>query len=424
MIAAGPTELQGKLLENLVHFARALRYSGISVGTGQIAKAIRAVSEVGFSTKQDLFWILHTSFVTKPEHLVVFEEIFRLFWKDPRFHDQMMSFMLPSLRGVAEKPVPKSGMRRAASALLGDISRHKHQESHENEGVEQIEILATGTTSSIDKLKMMDFEQMTPEEVAEAKQAITQLKLPVKPLKTRRTKPHPSGSLADWRATMQIASRQGGELSSIRFRRHKQKYPDLIALCDISGSMSNYSRMLLHFLHTVANKKGLGWSKVHTFTFGTKLTNITRNLSIKDIDVAIESAGKEAGDWEGGTRIGECLKTFSFQWSRRVLSRGSIILLITDGLEGGNPELLEAEIKRIRRSSLKLIWLNPLLRWQDFAPKARGIMTILPHVDCVVSAHSINSLTDLATAISSPDDHGSKKRLIEAMATGGSLSKH
>ncbi len=415
MIRVVDTSHQGRILENLAHFARALRYSGIPVGTGQIAKAVKALETAGFGTKKDLYWILHASFVTKPEHMVVFGEIFRLFWKDPRYHDHMMSMMLPSLRGVAEEPTPKAGMRRAASALLGDISQNRWNNPNDKGPGEEIEIHARGTTSSVDKLKSMDFDQMTPEEVAAAKLAIAQLTLPVKPLTTRRSKPHPRGTIADWRTTMQRASRRGGEFRSLHYRKPKMRYPNLVALCDISGSMSNYSRMLLHFLHTVANKKGLGWAKVHSFTFGTQLTNITKSLTLSDVDLAIDAAGKEANDWEGGTRIGECLKTFNYEWSRRVMGQGTIVLLITDGLEGGNLDLLEVEIRRLRLSALKLIWLNPLLRWHEFAPKAKGITKILPHVDCMLSAHNIDSLADLARAIGIPNDDGNKARLLQAM---------
>ena len=408
---------QGKLIENLVHFARALRYSGILIGTNQITKASHALICLGFTTKEDLYSTLHSCFVSKPEHMVVFKEIFLLFWKDPRFHDTMMSLMMPNLRGVAEENVPKAGMRRAANSLLGDIAQRKFNQNNIPEGKEQIEIYATGTTSSSDKIKFMDFEQMSPEEISQAKQALSKLNLPIKPIQTRRTKSHSVGTLADWRNTLQKATRTGGELNQIRYRKPKQKYPDLIVLCDISGSMSGYSRMFLHFLHSVANKKGNGWAKVNTFTFGTSLTNITRNLSIKDIDVALESAGKEAADWEGGTQIGECLKAFNYKWARRVLSQGAIVLMITDGLEGGNIDLLEMEIKRIKRNALKLIWLNPLLRWEEFTPKAKGITTILPHVDCLLSAHNVNSIIELVEAINVSGNDGSKERLLQAMVS-------
>ena len=176
--------------------------------------------------------------------------------------------------------------------------------------------------------------------------------------------------------------------------------------------MSQYSRIILHFLHAVSNAKGAGWAKVYGFTFGTRLTNITRHLAQRDVDAALASAGAEAQDWEGGTRIGECLHEFNRDWSRRVMGQGAVVLLITDGLDRDDPDALAKEMQRLQLSSRRLIWLNPLLRWEGFAPKAQGIRAMLPHVDSFRAGHSINSLEDLARVISSPDDHGEKERLM------------
>jgi uncharacterized protein with von Willebrand factor type A (vWA) domain len=191
-----------------------------------------------------------------------------------------------------------------------------------------------------------------------------------------------------------------------------------VALCDISGSMGTYSRMLLHFLHGATNAKGAGWSKVHSFTFGTRLTNITRHLQRRDVDEALMRAGAQAQDWEGGTRIGACLHAFNRDWSRRVMGQGAVVLLITDGLDRDDPDALAREAQRLQLSARKVIWLNPLLRWEGFSPKARGVRALLPHVDSFRAAHSIDSIAALATALTRPDDAGEKARLMALLREG------
>jgi hypothetical protein len=210
--------------------------------------------------------------------------------------------------------------------------------------------------------------------------------------------------------------RQGGEITGFDLKAPRLRWPSLVAICDISGSMSAYSRAVLHFLHAVANHKGAGWSKVHAFTFGTRLTNITRHLEQRDVDAALAAAGAEAQDWEGGTRIGVCLETFNRNWSRRVLGQGAIVLLITDGLDRDEPARLEAAMERLHLSARRLIWVNPLLRWEGFAPRATGIRAMLPHVDSFRAGHNIAALAGLAEAVSRPEDTGEKARLMQLLA--------
>ena len=236
---------------------------------------------------------------------------------------------------------------------------------------------------------------MTAAEIAEAKRAIARLKLPVRPFMSRRTRAATLGHLPDWRRTMR-ASLRGGGVPVLARRERRERWPALVALCDISGSMAAYSRMLLHFLHAAANAKGAGWSKVHVFTFATRLTNITRHLHERDVDEALKRAGREARDWEGGTRIGACLEQFNREWSRRVLGQGAVVLLITDGLDRDDPDRLAREAERLHLSCRRLIWLNPLLRWEGFEARAQGVRALLPHVDAFVSAHNIASLEALA----------------------------
>ena len=404
-----------KLAQNITHFARALRKAGLPIGTGRVVDAIHAVQAAGFTGKRDFYWTLHACFVNRPEHRTVFAQVFRLYWRDPRYMEHMMAMMLPAMRGVQEERKADAGEKRAAEALLDGVERDQPEKA-EQEGETGIEIDETQTASSEERLRNLDFEQMSTDEIAQAKRLLTQLTLPVKPIESRRGQASHLGNRIDRARTLRLAMRQGGELHDIALRRPKPRWPNLVALCDISGSMSQYSRIILHFLHTVSNAKGAGRARVHAFTFGTRLTNITRHLHQRDVDAALAAAGSEARDWEGGTRIGDCLHQFNRDWSRRVMGQGSVVLLITDGLECGSPELLEIEIERLHLLSKRLIWLNPLLRWDGFAPKAQGVRTMLPHVDSFRAGHSIASLADLANVISQPDDQGRKARLMAALS--------
>lgn len=404
-----------KFVENMTHFARALRAAGLKVGPGKVIEATRAVAAAGFSEKADFYWTLHAVFVARPEERRVFHQVFRLYWRDPRYVEHMMAMMLPSIKGVQEEVAAKPAEKRAAEALLDGVEEDA-PELPGGEGEEQqIEIDASQTMSEEEKLRTLDFEQMSNAEMAEAKRMLARLKLPIKPYKSRRTKAARDGQLPDWRRTMRDAMRNGGEIRDFATKNRRERWPNLVVICDISGSMSSYSRMVLHFLHTVANTQGAGWAKVYGFTFGTQLTNITRHLATKDVDQALAAAGAEAQDWEGGTRIGACLRSFNTQWSRRVLGQGAVVLLITDGLDRDSAEELEKEIERLHLSARRLIWLNPLLRWEGFAPKAAGIRAMIKHVDSFRAGHNIASLEALAHAISSEKDAGEKARLLGLM---------
>ncbi|MEX0328878.1 MAG: VWA domain-containing protein [Ruegeria sp.] len=404
-----------KLAQNITHFARALRKAGLPIGTGRVVDAIRAVQAAGFTERRDFYWTLHACFVSRPEHRTVFAQVFRLYWRDPRYLEHMMSMMLPAIRGVQEDRKADAAEKRAAEALLDGVERERPEAQEQEDGETEIDIDATQTASSEERLRNLDFEQMSTAEVAQAKWVLARLNLPVQPIASRRGQASHLGHRIDRARTLRGAMRQGGDLHQIALRQPKPRWPNLVALCDISGSMSQYSRIILHFLHTVSNAKGAGWARVHAFTFGTRLTNITRHLHQRDVDAALAAAGAEAQDWEGGTRIGDCLHQFNRDWSRRVMGQGAVVLLITDGLERGAPEQLEKEIERLHLSCRRLIWLNPLLRWDGFAPKAQGVRSMLPHVDSFRAGHSIASLEDLAAVISQPDDQGQKARLMAAL---------
>ncbi|MCL4676653.1 MAG: VWA domain-containing protein, partial [Pararhodobacter sp.] len=400
-----------KLVQNLIHFARALRKAGLPVGPGRVLTAIEAVAVAGFTSRRDFYWTLHACFVTRPEERQVFNQTFRLFWRDPQFMEHMMSLMLPAVHGTQPETAAEAAAKRAAEALL-DGAKAPPAPENPDAGDQQIEIDAAFSASTEERLRTLDFEQMSATEAAQARRILARLRLPVAPLKTRRHAADPGGRRMDARRTLRAAVRTGGEINAIARRRPLTRWPALVVLCDISGSMASYSRMVLHFVHAVANHQGQGWAKVHAFTFGTRLTNITRHLRTRDADAALKAAGSETQDWQGGTRIGASLHAFNRDWSRRVLGQGAVVLIITDGLERDDPALLSREMERLHLSARRVIWLNPLLRWDGFAPRARGVRAMLPHVDTLRASHSIAALEALAAALSDPRDHGEKARLL------------
>ena len=404
----------GKLAQNIAHFARALRRAGLPIGPGRVIEAVRAIAAVGFTRRDDFYWALHGIFVSRPEERVIYDQVFRLFWRDPQFLEHMMTFLIPTVRGAQEERLAAPGEKRAAQALLdGKGPAPPPMPDQDEEPL--IDIDASATQSGEERLRTLDFELMSVEEMAAAKQMLARLSLPVKPLKTRRFGASGTGSALDARATMRAALRHGGEVLELKHRSPRTRWPNLVVLCDISGSMSQYSRMALHFVHAVANARGQGWARVHGFTFGTRLTNITRHLRNRDVDQALAQAGAQAQDWSGGTRIGTSIATFNRDWSRRVLGQGAVVLLITDGLDRDDGGALSAAIQRLHLSCRRLIWLNPLLRWEGFAPRASGIRAMLPHVDSFRAGHSIDSLAALGRVISDGTESGEKARLMRLL---------
>jgi uncharacterized protein len=404
----------GTLSANITHFARALRKAGLPVGPGQIVDATRAVMATGFASREDLYWTLQACFVRRPDQRATYAEAFRLFWRDPKYLEHMMSLLIPQVRGTQEDRPPKPAERRAAEALLAGAEDRLPPPPEPVADMDRIDIDASATASDQERLKTLDFEQMTTAEMAMARDMLARLTLPVDPIHTRRAVAASQGRI-DPRRTLRLAMRTEGEVIRLARKAPMDRWPNLVVICDISGSMAAYSRMILHFLHSVANRRGQGWARVHGFTFGTRLTNITRHMAARDVDAALARAGAEAQDWSGGTRIGACLHAFNRDWSRRVLGQGAVVLLITDGLDRGDPAQLRAEVQRLSLSCRRLIWLNPLLRFDGFAPRAAGIRAMLPHVDCLRAGHSVQSLAALAGVLAGARDAGDKPRLMAAM---------
>ena len=378
----------GRLAENIVHFGRVLRASGVPVGPGRVLEAIRAVEAVGIARRDDFYWALYSVLVNRRDQRELFDQAFHIFWRNPRLLERLLSLLLPSFRVPAERE--NRPPRRLTDALYPGGSDAKEAPAER-----EIEIDARLTYSHDEVLRGKDFETMSTEELAEAKAVIAGMRLSIVHVPTRRYAPHGHGPRVDMRATFRAGLRAGAEVIPLKRRARVRRHPPLVILCDISGSMGRYSRMLLHFMHAVTNDR----DRVHTFVFGTRLTNITRHLRHRDVDLAVEGVSGAVADWSGGTRIGACLGAFNRAWSRRVLGQGAVVLLISDGLDRDAGEGLAHQADRLHRSCRRLIWLNPLLRYAEFEPKSLGVAAILPHVDEFRPVHNIESLTDLAEAL-------------------------
>lgn len=398
----------GRLAENVAHFVHALRRAGVKVGSSQLHTALDAVRVAGFTERGDFYWVLRSTLITNPAHFETFHQVFRLFWRTPDYIEKMMEIMLPVLQTLAPDRGPSKAAERRAKEALADDAGDAPAEAQERE---QLELDARLSWSQAELIRSKDFEQMSADEIATAAAAIRRLVLPAPPLRTRRLVASQRGRRPDMRAMLRRSLRKGGEIDRLMLRRPGTRPPGLVVLCDVSGSMSVYSRMMMHFLHALTWTPNTGWGRVHAFTFGTRLTNITRALAHKDVDRALDALGHEVSDWEGGTRIGAALHAFNRDWSRRVLGQGAVVMLITDGLERGGLEELDREAERLALSSRRLIWLNPLLRWEAFEAKAGGIRTLLPHVDSFHACHSLDTIRDLATALATAGD-GARRTLV------------
>ena len=380
------------LAANLLGFGRLLRRAGLPVGPAESFAALAALGEIEIGDRRQVHAALRATMVRRREHFEVFDQAFQLYWRDPeaaRYAAAMEA--LDGLREPPEKTPPAS--RRLAEAMAPPRQPPPQRPPEERPPVEM-----ALTVSDRERLQKMDFEAMSAEEITLAKQAIKRLVLPLDARPTRRFRPDPLGPVVDLRATARASLRQGGEILTLARRRRVSRPPPLVALCDISGSMGRYAQILLHFLHAVSNDR----ERVHSFLFGTRLTNVSRQLKARDPEVAFEMISHIVPDWSGGTRIGESLELFNRLWARRVLGQGAVVLLITDGLDREGARGLAEATDRLRRSCRRLIWLNPLLRYNGFQPKSQGIRAMLPHVDDFRPVHNLASLRDLVATLSGP----------------------
>lgn len=382
----------GHIAANVVAFARALRAAGLPVGPGAVLDGLNALRLVGLANRAEVYAALQSVFITRHEHAAVFAQVFDLFF---RATPNQMRLVDENQAGIPMIAKSGAAMRRAQEALNPEAG---HSRERAEEEVEAVEL----AVSDREVLQRKDFAQMSAAEIAAAEAEIKRLCLPIAEIVTRRTIPDPRGRRIDLRRTLRSSLRTGGDIVALRRLGRKRKPPPIVALLDISGSMNEYTRLFLHFLHAVTDAR----KRVSTFLFGTRLTNVTRSLRARDPDDALAACSSTVLDWSGGTRIATSLHAFNRLWSRRVLGQGAVVLLISDGLERDVDERLAFEMDRLHRSCRKLIWLNPLLRFDRFEAKARGIKLMLPHVDELRPVHNLSSMAELVAALARPAHHG------------------
>ena len=382
----------GKLAANIMHFARLLRRAGLPVGTSEALAAQQALAHVDLGSRTEVQVALRAVMVRRHEQQDVFDQAFGLFWRNPVQAEQqaLMGLLSPEKAPKPERPPP--GSRRVAEALASG----REQKPKTEETPPQLDLALTA--SEAERLQSMDFEAMSAADISAAKSEIRRLTLPLDLRRTRRRRPDDRGKLTDLRSTIRRSLRQGGEILTIARATRTVRPPPLVVLCDISGSMGRYVQILLHFLHAVANDR----ERVSVFLFGTRLSNITRQLRHRDPEVAFQMVAHIVPDWSGGTRIGEAVAEFNQRWARRVLAQGAVVLLVTDGLDRDGARGLAENMDRLHRSCRRLIWLNPLLRWEGFQPKSQGIRAMLPYVDEFRPVHNLASLRALIETLSRP----------------------
>jgi len=374
----------GLIAANIVGFARGLRAAGLPVGPGAVLDALAALRLIDIGRRDEVYTTLQSIFVTRREHMLIFAQAFDLFFRVAEEWKHLLeSIPLPA---EAQKP-PPAAARRVQEAFSTMQARDRG---------ETIEETVRLSVSDREVLQRKDFAQMSAAEIADVTAEVARMRLPQAELTTRRFRPDRRGHRLDLRRTLRESLRSGGEIVDVARLGRRTRPAPIVALLDISGSMSEYTRLFLHFLHAVTDAR----KRVSVFLFGTRLTNVSRPLRMRDPDEALAACSAAVEDWAGGTRIATSLQTFNKLWARRVLGQGAIVLLISDGLEREADQRLAFEMDRLHRSCRRLIWLNPLLRFEGFEPKAQGIKMMLPHVDEFRTVHNLKSIKSLIEALS------------------------
>jgi uncharacterized protein with von Willebrand factor type A (vWA) domain len=380
----------GHLLRNIVLFARLLRALGLDVTPPQILDFAESLDHIDIRRRQDFKNAGRTVLVNRPEHLELFDRAFDLFWQ------ARVEKLVPVFGLGKQEPEPRS--QREKELVIEESAGHGPSPEQDLSGTETAHVY---TYSALEVLRQKDFAKLTPEELAEVKRMMQAMDWQLEQRRTRRKARAPRGYRLDMRRTLRRNLGYGGEPLKLSWRRPKLKRRPLVVICDVSGSMEHYARILLKFVYVISNCL----EKVETFVFSTRLTRITRQLRCEDVDVALDQATELIQDWGGGTRLGEALKSFNYDWGRRVLGQGAIVLMVSDGLDRGELDLLEREMSRLQLSCQRLIWLNPLLGSRDYEPLARGMHTALPYVDDFLPAHNLASLEQLGQLLERLGEH-------------------
>lgn len=383
---AGPGPASGRrgghIAANLLAFIRVLRRAGMTLGPADGIAAATALRAVGLRRRDDVYWGLRTTLVRRSADVDVFDDAFRALWQGIALEAVGQSKPF----GKRRRPAP--AQRRIAEAL-GTLPPARSSEEQTPTGS------ALGA-SRRERLGSIDIADMSVDEMRAAQGAVQKLVRPLGAIPTRRYRATPSGRDGiDFRGTLRLAARTCGVPLRLQLRQRRTRPVTVVVLCDISGSMAAYTRMLLHFMHALGQTR----RRVFCFVFGTRLTDVTRALRLGDPDRAVQQAVKQVHDWSGGTRIGAALRSFNRHWSRRILTDGGVVVLVTDGLERDPSVDVGTETARLRRSCRRLVWLNPLLRYAGFQPRAGGMSAIAPHVDEARTVHTLDSLRDLAESL-------------------------
>ncbi len=393
----------------------------MEIGPGRVVELAESLPLIDVGDRDEFYTFLKVNLVSKHEQAPVFEMAFLYFWlargqASPDAQEQLdaaarkRGLALPNNRRMDQREAHKSVAMTTGTPQRHPASRLAEARKQRREPEEDAE--RTGTYSHEELLRRKDFEQFTWLELQEARELMASWKWRLGLRQTRRLKPSRRGSGLDLRTTLRRSLRTGGEPLTLMRRELRRKPRPLVIICDISGSMSLYSRLLLQFVHTVSN----GPFNVETFVFGTRLTRITRQLARKDVDEALAHVTKSVQDWSGGTRIGESLRTFNRRWARRVLGRGAVVLIISDGWDRGDVKVLGEEMARLQRNCHRLIWLNPLLGQEDYRPVTAGMRTALPYIDDFLPANNVESLLTLGRSLEAMGDRRPERKAVRAMA--------
>ncbi|WP_322010571.1 VWA domain-containing protein [Paraburkholderia sp. J12] len=400
------------LARNVVHFVRILRGAGLPMSSAQAADVLEALNLIDLARRDDVRAALAALLTSAPDEREIFDAAFDLFWRDPDWEGKLRALLLPKVQGGLPPPRRNNRLADALAARTAKPRGTHQPQSRE----EEHELRARASFSAEERLRHRDFDTLTADEWRALRHLIRARRLPLATERTRRLKAASHGTHADLRASARHAVRAGGDWTVWKYRAPVERKPPLVLMLDISGSMSAYSRAVLYFCHALLHSR----ERLQVFLFGTRLTHATRALRERDPDIALAQIAAQVADWSGGTRIGATLGEFNRRWARRMLGGRATVLMVTDGLDHEASETLGVEMARLARFAHRVVWLNPLLRYGDFTPKARGVQAMLPHVDAHYPVHNLESLEAFGRSLGeAPPDQSRPDRSPQCMSRQG-----